>query len=286
MPELPEVETVRRGLLEALPGRRIESVETVDTLMLRTAPADAAASADELSSLLQGRVVEDVRRHGKLIFLVLTGDLVLSLHLGMTGQVILQDEERPGDEAGPRSHIRFVFRFSDEAGDDFALVFRDVRRFGRVEIGRGKIPERVRSMGPDALEGAWTSDDLARMLSGRRTPIKAFLLDQSRLAGIGNIYADEILFAAQISPRREAGSLNEDEIVRLSGEIRSRLAEGVRLKGCSISDFVDARGRPGAFQEVLQAYGRYGEKCPRCGAVLERSRVAGRTTTHCPMCQI
>jgi formamidopyrimidine-DNA glycosylase len=165
------------------------------------------------------------------------------------------------------------------------LVFRDIRKFGRVEFGRGAPPARVTRLGRDAWVGEWGPEYVAACLHGRRAPIKAVLLDQRHLAGIGNIYADEILFAASLSPLREAGGLNEEEVERLAVAIRERLTEGVRARGCSISDFVDTQERPGTYQEVLQAYGRGGEPCARCNGTLQRTVVAGRGTSYCPACQ-
>jgi formamidopyrimidine-DNA glycosylase len=171
------------------------------------------------------------------------------------------------------------------AAEHARLVFRDIRKFGRLHLTAGEHPRRLLPLGPDALEGDWSAVDLGAALRGRRAPLKAFLLDQRRLAGIGNIYADEILWAARLSPLRPAGFLSDEEVDRLAREIRERLAEGVRLRGCSISDFVDASGKQGSMQEVLQAYGRQGEPCPRCGSPLARTIVAGRGTSYCPVCQ-
>jgi formamidopyrimidine-DNA glycosylase len=167
---------------------------------------------------------------------------------------------------------------------EILLVFNDPRKFGRVHLTHGP-PPRLRLLGPDALVDEWTVDDLSALLAGRRAPLKAFLLDQRHLTGIGNIYADEILFASELSPLRPAGSLSADEVSRLAEQIRAQLAEGVRLRGCSISDYVDAQGRKGSFQEVLQAYGRHGRECRRCGVTLARVIVAGRGTAYCPGCQ-
>ena len=263
MPELPEVETIRRGLLERLPGRRFVEVEQVEPFML-----PEGAEPGLLREALPGRLVEDVRRHGKFLTLVLSDDAYLMLHLGMTGQVTLTSSD-----ADLPKHGRFAFLLEGE--QPRRLLFRDMRKFGGVELTFGRPTRRLEGLGPDALEGEWTHADLVRMLAGRTTPLKAFLLDQRRLAGIGNIYADEILWAARLSPLRPAGALSEDEVVRLATEIRGRLAEGVRLRGCSISDFVDAEGRPGGFQRTLQAYGRQGEPCARCGRLLDRTVVAG-----------
>jgi formamidopyrimidine-DNA glycosylase len=164
-------------------------------------------------------------------------------------------------------------------------VFRDVRKFGRLHVTEGRPAERLDRLGPDAWLGDWDPAYLGALLRGRSAPLKAFLLDQRHLAGIGNIYADEILFGARLSPLRPSGDLRPAEIVRLAGEIRERLEEGVRLRGCSISDFVDTEGSPGSFQDSLRAYGRHGEPCVECGRPLARTVVGGRGTAFCPHCQ-
>lgn len=294
MPELPEVETIRRQLLQALPGRLIAEVEEADLFMLRD------VTEEELRRRLPGKRVESVQRRGKFLILPLSDSLYLTIHLGMTGQLLIL-----GDEAQALTHVRFSFRLLQPAaggppagtgasrmegapggpGTTTRLVFRDVRKFGRVHLTEGAPAARLAPMGPDALEDEWTAAELAESLRGRRAPLKAFLLDQRRLAGIGNIYADEILWSTRLSPLRPAGSLSSEEIAVLAREIRSRLAEGVRLRGCSISDFMDTEGRAGGFQEVLQAYGRHGEACSRCGTTLVRTIVAGRGTAYCPRCQ-
>jgi formamidopyrimidine-DNA glycosylase len=164
--------------------------------------------------------------------------------------------------------------------------FRDMRKFGRVHLTRGGPAPRLEGLGPDAWKGAWDSHYLAARLCGRRAPLKAFLLDQRNLAGIGNIYADETLWWSHLSPLRAAGSLTEPEIERLAAQIRLRLEEGVRRLGCTLADFVDIEGRPGSFQEQLEAYGRQGLACSRCGATLTRVVVGGRGTAYCPGCQV
>jgi formamidopyrimidine-DNA glycosylase len=289
VPELPEVETIRRQLAPALTGRRFGAVEKVEPFMLLD--GDAAG----LCSVLPGKRALGVERQGKFMVIPLSGDWFLTVHLGMTGQLLVFQGE--GVAAGTGSHPyrsleptsphdRFVFTL--EPGADAAqmsLVFRDMRKFGRLHLTEGGPPKRLGQLGPDAWRGDWTSEDLARGLRGRTVPIKAFLLDQRHLAGIGNIYADEILFGAAVSPLRPAGSLSLGEIETLAGEIRARLDEGVRLRGCTVSDFVDTKGRSGSFQDALRAYGRQGQVCTRCGATLVRVIVAGRGTAYCPGCQ-
>jgi formamidopyrimidine-DNA glycosylase len=270
LPELPEVETIRCQLERRLTGVSLGRVLQMEPFML------VDTSEAMLRSEIPGRAVRAVGRHGKFLVLRLDDELFLTIHLGMTGQLLVS-----ADADLPR-YGRFVFRLH---GSTERLVFADMRKFGRLQLTAGEPPARVRALGMDAWSGEWGAADLASRLEGRRTPLKAFLLDQRRLAGIGNIYADEILFAAELSPLRLAGSLSSAEVERLAFEIRDRLDEGVRLGGCSISDYVDTDGVSGGFQRVLRAYGRGGEVCPRCGGTMVRVLVAGRGTTFCPACQ-
>jgi formamidopyrimidine-DNA glycosylase len=274
VPELPEVETVRRQLATALTGARFESVDQVEPFMLR----DCAAG--DVGSLLPGRRIQRVDRLGKFIILVLDGGLFLTIHLGMTGQLLID----PVEEG---VYARFVFGLVRSSGGDrdARLEFRDMRKFGRLHLTSGGPAPRLALLGPDAWQGEWDAEYLGRRAAGRSAPLKAFLLDQRHLAGIGNIYADEILWWSALSPLRAAGSLVEEQICCLTDEIRTRLSEGVRLLGCSFSDFVDTEGRQGGFQDWLQAYGRQGQDCRRCGAVMSRAVVAGRGTAYCPRCQ-
>ena len=288
MPELPEVETVRCQLAAGLEGMTFTSVERVEPFMLRD------CSPEDVSALLPGHRIERVDRLGKFIIVVLDGDLFLTLHLGMTGQLLID----PGESG---VYTRFAFRLTttDAAPPDSGaaalreqgvrptvrLEFRDMRKFGRVHLTGGGPAPRLTLLGPDAWKGEWDPAYLEGRLRGRSAPLKAFLLDQRHLAGIGNIYADEILWWTALSPLREAGSLVEEQVCCLAEEIRTRLSEGVRLLGCSLSDFVDTEGREGSFQEWLQAYGRQGLDCRRCGATMARTIVGGRGTAYCPRCQ-
>ncbi len=273
MPELPEVETVRCQLAAQLEGTTFLSVEQVEPFMLRD------CSAEDVLHLLPGRRIERVDRLGKFIIAVLEGDLFLTLHLGMTGQLLIDPPE-------PGTHTRFAFRLlDDDAGRLIRLEFRDTRKFGRLHLTAGGPAPRLALLGPDAWKGEWGEEYLGRRLRGRTAPLKAFLLDQRHLAGIGNIYADEILWWTALSPLREAGSLVEEQVCCLADEIRARLSEGVRLLGCSLSDFVDTEGQEGSFQEWLQAYGRQGQECRRCGGTMVRTVIGGRGTAYCPDCQ-
>ncbi len=294
MPELPEVETVRCQLAAGLTGATFLTVELVEPSMLRD------CLPDEVERWLPGRHIERIERLGKFIVVTLDGGLFLTLHLGMTGQLLVDPPESG-------AHTRFAFRLAAGdpagagatgaqpvdhgaaatagAGREVRLEFRDMRKFGRFHLTVGGPAPRLKQLGPDAWTGDWDADYLTRRLHGRTAPLKAFLLDQRHLAGIGNIYADEILWWTALSPLREAGSLAEEQVCCLADEIRVRLSEGVRLLGCSLSDYVDTEGQPGSFQDWLQAYGRQGLECRRCGAGMVRTVVAGRGTAYCPECQ-
>lgn len=273
MPELPEVETVRRQLEAVLPGWTLTGVAAVEPSMLRgVLPRD-------IKKHLCGRTLGHPRRKGKFLLLPLSGGVWLTLHLGMTGRLLVPSGRRPRD-----AHDRFVFALARE-GQKAWFVFRDARKFGRVELSEGGPASRVSTLGPDGWMGEWGADYLAGRFKGRRAAVKALLLDQRILAGVGNIYADEALFEAGILPSRPAGSLNHAELERLAAAVRSTLDRGVRALGCSVSDFLHVDGGRGSMQEGLRAYRRQGLACTRCGATMERTIIAGRGTGYCPCCQ-
>jgi formamidopyrimidine-DNA glycosylase len=295
VPELPEVETVRRQLAGALIGGCFIAVERVEPAMLRD------CTEQQVRELLPGRRVESVGRQGKFLVIALEGGAFLTLHLGMTGHFLVapvapqpvgppasgaQDDSTVSLAAkSPSAHTRFLFALEAADGSLMRLEFRDMRKFGRFHLTLGAPAPRLRALGPDAWTGEWDAAYLAERLRGRKAPVKAFLLDQRHLAGIGNIYADEILWWTLLSPLRPSGSVSAAEVALLAEEIRHRLGEGVRLLGCSFSDFVDTEGRAGGFQDWLRAYGRQGQTCARCGVILVRTVVGGRGTAYCPGCQ-
>ncbi len=285
MPELPEVETVRRQLAGSLTGCTFAAVDQVEPAMLLD------CTSEEVRSDLPGERVDSVERLGKFLQLRMSrkgrpggrdrgpaaADF-LTVHLGMTGQLLVNPEDTS-------AHTRFAFALKDDQGRAVRLEFRDMRKFGRLHLTHGGPAPRLASLGPDAWQGDWGEQYLETRLRGRKAPLKAFLLDQRHLAGIGNIYADEILWWSELSPLRAAGSVTGEAAGRLAGEIRRVLGEGVRLLGCSFSDFVDTAGNPGGFQDWLRAYGRQGQPCSRCGNILVRVVVGGRGTAFCPGCQ-
>ncbi len=267
MPELPEVETVRRRLAACLPGLVVDGVVVND-------PVVSVQTAAELRDALQGRRIVRLRRRGKYLIVELDG-VLLVVHLRMTGRLLLAPE--PGS---PRP--RFVLRLRP-AGE---LFFYDTRRFGRVWALPGAAEDGFfAAMGPEPFGASFTTDYLRGALEGRVAPLKSFLLDQRRIAGVGNIYADEAAFRARLSPLRVAGSLGPGEVARLRDALLETLQLGIDHEGASIESFVDPAGSRGAFQEILNVYGRGGEPCRVCGTPVRRVELGGRGTHFCPRCQ-
>lgn len=274
MPELPEVETVRRTLEPDLINQKIKAVRVYyGGIIKRPDP-------EQFVTELAGRMIKGIRRRGKYLIFNVSDGLDLVIHLRMTGQLVVCEPDLPLNK-----HTHLVFTL----GDGRDLRFTDTRKFGLiylVEQGRYESISGLFKLGPEPLEEEFTPEVLQNSLQKKSgTGLKAFLLDQSQLAGIGNIYADEILFAAGLHPTRPAGSLKPREVKRLYESIRSRLQEGVEMRGTTIRNYVDGRGVKGGFQEKLKVYGRGGDFC-RCGAVLEKITAAGRTTVFCPRCQV
>jgi len=270
MPELPEVQTVARELRRSLPGLRIRRV-------LCHFPGVVSSGADCFRDALRGRAFISIARHGKYLFLRLSDGREVAVHLRMTGQVLLLPRREPRDG---HTHLEIFFTKSAHK-----LVFRDVRKFGRLELLPGSLPEFIRAkrLGPDALQ--IRPERLYESLRRTQRCLKAALLDQRVLAGLGNIYTDEVLFRERLSPRRRSCSLTRQRVESLAVSIHRVLRAAIRRRGTSISDYVDPGGRRGGFQFVLQVYGRKGAPCPRCGTAIARGKVAGRGTWTCPRCQ-
>ncbi len=262
MPELPEVETVVRSIAP-LVGRRILCAEFRCLRVLR------GGDPDEMSAKLARRRIEGIRRYGKFIVLFMEGGGHLTVHLGMTGRLLL------GGEPGKHTHAIFTL-------DRGVLLYDDSRQFGRL-LYSDEFPRRVARLGPEPLEVDWQV--FARGLKGRKTRIKALLLNQDFLRGIGNIYADEALFRAGIHPQAIAGRLRGDRPKRLHEAIVAVLTEAIAAGGSSISDYVDAEGRKGFFQVSHRVYQRAGEPCVVCGTPIRRVLVTQRSSHFCPKCQ-
>jgi formamidopyrimidine-DNA glycosylase len=273
MPELPEVETIRTRLAGSVTGRRFERVAILDPRLTR--PADPIAVAAEL----HGERVRDLLRRGKYVIFAFESGRHLLVHLRMTGT--FQHGAAGISAADP--HRRAVVSLDD--GSD--VVYRDVRRFGTWLLLEPGELERYWSgkLGVEPLGQEFTAERLATNLAGRRAPIKAALLDQRTVAGVGNIYADEALWRAGIHPLRAAGDLTPADVARLRRAVRAALELGIARQGATLRDYRDPQGASGAMQHEFKAYGREGEPCDRCGTAIEKIRAAGRGTSYCPGCQ-
>lgn len=281
MPELPEVETIRRQLEPALVGRRIERVKVLDerwTRPHRPRPLERACA---------GRKIESVGRRGKYLVLGLEGDRWLAMHLRMTGNLLLEERRLGGDrlyEASPEDrHLRAVITLDDGS----ELRFVDARRFGHaVALRDGELDEYLGArLGVEPLSSEFTANALAELAAGRRAPLKSFLLDQHAVAGIGNIYADEALHQAALHPLSPAGSMRAEHCEALRAGIVETLEVGLANGGASIDDYLDSRGEPGSMQDEFLVHAREGELCPRCAEPIRRVVVAGRSTYFCSACQ-
>jgi formamidopyrimidine-DNA glycosylase len=273
MPELPEVETIVRGLAPRLRGRRVESVWSSGERLHLRRKVDVAG----LRAVTVGRTIAGVRRVGKFILIDVDGarDTGVLIHLGMTGRLRVE----AADAARVR-HTHVAFRLA--GGDE--LRFVDARRFGWVQPGRPfAASPALAHLGPDPLT-ALDAPALAAALAGVRASIKAFLMDQRRIAGLGNIYVAEALFRAGIHPAARAGR-TRGQAPALLAAIRAALAGGIARRGTTLRDYVDADGRSGDNAAALLVYGRAGEPCSRCGARIKRRVDAGRSTFFCPGCQ-
>ncbi len=271
MPELPEVETVRRDLRE-LRGETFATC-SVDLPRIVTAP-----NARQFCHGLKGRTIREVSRRGKYIIFSLDGGRELIAHLGMTGALLFHG---PGDIRAKHTHA--IFRF--ESGRELRYV--DPRQFGELALvpaGEYAPLKSLARMGPEPLARSFTARELAARLQ-TSAKVKAALMDQARIAGIGNIYSDEILFRAGINPLRPANSLKPQELEALHRTMREVLRAAIVRRGTSVDNFMDARGRPGRFQLQHQVYGKGGQPCPVCGTLIQRTKVSGRSAYYCPRCQ-
>ena len=272
MPELPEVETVRRRLEPVLTGRRFERVEITDPRLVRP------HEPDEVAAELQGERVASVERRGKYLILRFETDRVLLIHLRMTGSL---RHSSAGLDDDP--HRRALVRLDD--GSDVA--YRDVRRFGTwLLLEPGELDAYLAPrLGEEPLGAPFTAARLGQLLARRRAPVKAALLDQRTLAGMGNIYVDEALWRAKIHPLRPAESLEPNELRRLHRAVRTSLEHGLARQGSTLRDYKLPDGASGSMQHEFKVYGRGGDPCDRCGTPIAKIRVAGRGTWFCPACQ-
>jgi len=271
MPELPEVEVIRRGLVRELAGKRFTAVK-VGTLSLRR-----QSTREDLKTWTVGRRIQSLSRRGKYLLFHLEGGAILLVHLGMTGRLLISPASRK-----PQAHVHVTFRLENR----LALHFQDVRRFGQILVyAPGQTPEPLALLGMEPLARSVTPRLLHTLTRGKRGPLKNFLIDGRVLAGIGNIYACEIMHAARLSPVMPVGCLSPSDCERLLRETRRILRQAIRRGGTTVSDFLNSRGETGLFRLDLQAYGREGAPCPGCGQPIARLTQAGRSTFFCPSCQ-
>ena len=269
MPELPEVETIRRQLAPVVEGRRIEDMEVLDQRW--SAPALGVEAADAV----RGRRIDKLDRRGKYMVWELSGDVHLVMHLRMTGNLLYTDDAR---------FVRVRIRLDDGG----TVIFADQRRFGTGVVllgGDARDDYFASRLGVEPLSADFTADHIRELARGRRAPAKAFLLNQERIAGVGNIYADEALFIARIHPLRPIGTLRGKQFDALRAAVVEVLEAGIDARGATIDDFRHTDGASGAFQDRFLVHLRAGEPCVRCGTTIKKIRAAGRGTYLCPRCQ-
>jgi formamidopyrimidine-DNA glycosylase len=271
MPELPEVETIRRQLAPLVEGRTLERVQVLDERWCRP------LAPGEMTDALEGRRVEELGRRGKYLLWGLSEDVYLAQHLRMTGTVLC-------DPDPAQTHVRVRI----ELDDGTRLTIVDPRRFGTGELLLGDEALEAffaARLGLEPLDERFSAEHLRTLARGRTAPIKAFLLDQRRVAGVGNIYADEALHRAGIHPRRATGSLSADQYERLREAVVWALEAGIEARGATIDDFRHVDGVWGSFQDRFQVHRREGEPCASCGTTIVKMVVAGRGTYVCETCQ-
>jgi formamidopyrimidine-DNA glycosylase len=275
VPELPEVETVRSGLQRHISGRKIEEVQLLHPRVIRR----HLAGPDDFVAALRGGEIGDARRRGKYLWLPV-GDDALIAHLGMSGQLLIGDRDRP---LSP--HVRARLAFADGGPD---LRFVDQRTFGQLSfsLGGAEFPAEIAHIAPDPLESAFDAERFAARLRTRRTGIKRALLDQSLMSGVGNIYADESLWRARMHWASGTDGLRKPDALRLLAAVREVFAEAIEAGGTSFDSlYVHVNGDSGYFERSLAVYGREGLPCPRCGTPVRRDKFMNRSSFSCPKCQ-
>jgi len=273
MPELPEVETIRRDLEKRVRGKRVEKVVIKSEKFIKV-----PSSIAEFIERMKGRTLSKIKRRGKYLILELDSKDNLIIHLKLTGQLIYSPE---GKEL---AYTRVIFIFQNKT----QLSFTDMRGFGGLWL----IPDEefsmvpfLQNLGPEPLEDDFTLDKFRILLKGRKGNIKALLMDQTFIAGIGNIYSQEALFLAGIHPKRDTTTLIDREIKDLYNNLLATLREAISYRGSSVDAYVDLNGEKGDYESHLRVYGRQGKGCFRCGAVIEKIKINGRGTCFCPVCQ-
>ena len=293
MPELPEVETIKNQLNKLTIGKKISRVDILLPKIVRL-------DKNKFKKIVLGAKIKKLSRRAKILAIELNNDWTMLFHLKMTGQLIYRKPSTAahGLRSGNRTssghseqseesnkHTHVIFNFSDGS----RLLFNDLRQFGYLKLVKTEALEEFwqkEKFGPEALDKKFTLDKFKEVLIKRpKARIKQFLMDQKNLAGIGNIYADEILFFSRVHPLRPAGSLKEQEIKQIHLGIKNILRLAIKLKGTSSNDYLDALGQPGKFATQLKVYGRKGKKCVKCSRLIEKIKIGGRSASFCPACQ-
>ncbi len=275
MPELPEVETVVKGLRPLIADKIVTAVEIREENMIGFPEDNIKAFRDSLI----GSKIEAVNRRGKYIIIELSTDKNMVIHLRMTGKLLVKEVKEFRDK-----HTHVIFSLND--GQE--IRFNNIRKFGRVYLIDKNHPEQaggLADLGPEPLSDELTVNDFKKLFENRRALMKSLLLNQHFIAGIGNIYADEILFRAGVRPDRTADTLTEAEKESIYHNMREILNKGIIYGGTSFSDYVNAFGEKGSFQEELRVHQREGEECYECGTIIEKTKISGRSTYFCPQCQ-
>ena len=271
MPELPEVETVRRGLEKLILGKKISSIEIRYSKMIKT-------DLDEFQKEVPGQIVESMGRRGKYLLFYLT-DKVLISHLRMEGKYFYYPDQVP-----ERKHAHVLFKFEDGG----TLVYEDVRKFGTMELLAPDLLDAYfisKKLGPEPSEQDFDVQVFQAALAKSKKPIKTHLLDQTLVAGLGNIYVDEVLWRAQVHPARPSQTLTAEEATAIHDQTIAVLGQAVEKGGSTIRTYRNALGEDGTMQNYLQVYGKTGQSCPRCASTIEKIKLGGRGTHLCPRCQ-
>jgi formamidopyrimidine-DNA glycosylase len=292
MPELPEVETVRRGLKRLLVGRHVRDIKILN-------PKSFQAASTDVSAFLIGAEISDVRRRAKVLLIDLASGYSLVIHLKMTGQIVFRGRENwagghPTDSflaQLPDKSSRVVFSLSDLGNDSLKvaqLFFNDQRKFGWIKLMPTMAIETLdfmKQLGPEPLTGQPYEEFLRRIRRHNKTAIKAALLNQTVVAGIGNIYADESLWAAQVHPASRVGDLNDKQLGQILAAAIEVMKLSIKKGGSTDRNYVDAEGKKGSYLAFANVFRRQGQACPRCGSTIEKIRLVGRGTHICPVCQ-
>ena len=273
MPEMPEVETVRRTLLPLIKGKTIKEVTV-------WYPKIITGDAKEFAKQLTGKKIENIERYAKYLLIRLSDNLTIVSHLRMEGKYRLVKINTKKDK---HDHVQIIF------SDNSALRYNDVRKFGRMQLiktGTEKEKTGIGKLGAEPNSAAFTVSYLQKGLARKKKNIKNTLLDQSVVAGLGNIYVDEVLWETKIHPLSMANSIPDTKVAELHDNINSLIELAIAERGTTVHTYLDANGKTGGFQKMLQVYGHKGEPCMRCGTPLEKIKVNGRGTTFCPKCQV